>query len=82
MVPIVDVVQEFFLDGYGICAVVRPNYGWGARRAQNLSIPITQLLVSMLGTTSEWTARVMRQAKRKHNFFSVDRLTDTKKSPK
>ena len=27
---LVDVVHEFFYTGYEICAVVRPNYGWGA----------------------------------------------------
>ena len=74
LVPIVDVVHEFFFSGYKVCAVVR--------RAQNLSIPITQLLVSMIGTTSKWTARVVRQVKREPRLFSVDRLTDTKKGPK
>ena len=52
------------------------------RRAHNRAIPITQLLVSMLGTTTKWTARVVRQVKRKPHLFSVNRLTDTKKGPK
>ena len=52
------------------------------RRAQNLSIPIIQLLVSMLGTTSKWTTLLVRQAKRKPQPFLVERLTKTKKGPK
>ena len=43
------------------------------RRAANRSIPITQLLVSIDGTTSKWTARVVRQVKRNPQRFSVCR---------
>ena len=35
LVPIVDVVQEFFFAGYEDCAVIRPNYGWGAPAGAN-----------------------------------------------
>ena len=44
------------------------------RRAANRSIPMTQLLVSIDSTTSKWTARVVRQVKRKPQRFSVERF--------
>ena len=37
----------------------------------NRSTPITQELVSMDVTISTWTARVVRQVKRKPHIFSV-----------
>ena len=52
------------------------------QRTQNSYDSITQLLVSIMGTTSKWTARVVRQVKRKPQRFSMDRLTVTKKGPK
>ena len=42
------------------------------RRAVNLSIPITQLLVSLDGTTSKCTARVVKPVNRNPHLFSVD----------
>ena len=47
------------------------------RRETNRSTPITQELVSMDGTTSTWTARVVRQVKRNPHLFSVVRRTVT-----
>ena len=45
------------------------------RQERNHSTPITQELVSMDGTTSTWTARVVRQVKRNPHLFSVVRRT-------
>ena len=47
------------------------------RRETNRSTPILQELVSMDGTTSTWTARVVRQVKRNPHLFSVVRRTVT-----
>ena len=46
-------------------------------RDTNSSTPITQELVSMDVTISTWTARVVRQVKRKPHLFSVVRRTVT-----
>ena len=46
-------------------------------RDTNRSTPITQELVSMDVTISTWTARVVRQVKRKPHLFSVVRRTVT-----
>ena len=44
-----------------------------------LSIPMTQLLVSIDDVTSKWTTRVVRQVKRNPQHFSVERLDETQK---
>ena len=43
---------------------------------------MTQLLVSIIGTTSKRTARVVEQLKLNPHGFSVERLTETYKGPK
>ena len=52
------------------------------RRSVNFSISITQLLMSIEGTTSKCTARVVKQVNRNHHLFAVDLFTETKNGPK
>ena len=50
--------------------------------AMNLSIPITQELLSIEFTTSIWSARVVTHVKGNPQRFSVERLTATQNGPK
>ena len=43
----------------------------------NFSMSITQLLVSIEGMTSKWTAQVVKQLKNNPDSFSVELFTDT-----
>ena len=65
LVPVWNVSEELLFSGNEICSVVWPwNWTDGIPlRAVNFSLLNTQLLVSFDGTTSEWTALVVKQVK-------------------
>ena len=73
------VVRQFFFAGNKVCPLVGPDDGWNASPGDeiNLSMPITQLLVSIEDTASKWTARVVENVQGNPQRFSVDRFTYT-----
>ena len=71
-----SVVKDFLFSCFEAGTVVRPDDSKESL-ATYLSIPITQLLVSIDVTTSKWTTRVVRQVKWKPDRFCVERLTET-----
>ena len=82
LVRIADVIHEFFFAGYQVCALVRPNYGWGApagAKPFNSHHAATRVHardhLEVDGTSRE-------ASKKKPHLFSVDRLTVKKKGPK
>ena len=77
LIPVKNVLKQFFFGATKLVPLSDQITQGMPRRETNLSIPMTQLLVSIDGKTSKWTARVVRQVKKNPHRFFVERLIET-----